>query len=125
LATCPEIANIAQKAQLAKSYGAHAVDMEAAGVARVAEFREIPFLAVKAISDELDFELPEMSRFVRTGKFETASFLFHIAPRPWLWLRVFRLARNTRLASENLCAWLRDSALINTIVPRAIARQKS
>ncbi|HEY8670951.1 MAG TPA: hypothetical protein VIL63_08935 [Terriglobales bacterium] len=125
LATYPEIANVVQKAQLAKSYGAHAVDMEAAGVARAAEFHEIPFLAVKAISDELDFELPEMSRFIRAGKFETASFLFHIAPRPWLWLRVFRLARNSRLASENLCAWLRDSALINTIVPRAIARQKS
>jgi adenosylhomocysteine nucleosidase len=125
LATCPEIADVVQKAQLAKSYGAHAVDMEAAGVARVAEFHEISFLAVKAISDELDFELPEMPRFIRAGKFDTASFLFHIAPRPWLWLRVFRLARNTRLASENLCAWLRDSALINTIVPRAITRPNS
>lgn len=125
LATSPEIANVSQKSQLAKSYGAHAVDMEAAGVARAAQFHGIPFLAVKAISDEMDFELPEMSRFVRGGKFDTARFLLYIAPRPWLWLRVIRLARNTRFASENLCAWLRDSALINTIVPRAISRQKS
>ena len=28
-----------------------------------------------------------------------------------------RLARNTKFASENLCAWLRESALTNTILP--------
>ncbi len=117
LATYPEIANISQKQQLAKSYGAHAVDMEAAAVARAAQKHNLPFLAVKSISDELNFELPEMNRFIRQGQFLTKSFVLSIAPRPWLWLRVLRLARNTRLASENLCAWLRESALTNTIVP--------
>jgi hypothetical protein len=29
---------------------------------------------------------------------------------------VARLARNAKTASENLCAWLRESALTNTIV---------
>ena len=117
LATYPEIASVAQKQQLAKSYGAHAVDMEAAAVARAAEKHGLPFIAVKAISDDLSFELPEMNRFIRNGRFLTRNFVFHIAVRPWLWLRVLRLARNTRLASENLCAWLRESVLTNTIVP--------
>src|SRR5438105_2841529 len=58
LATHPEIASVAQKQQLAKSYGAHAVDMEAAAVARAAEKHGLPFIAVKAISDDLRFELP-------------------------------------------------------------------
>lgn len=119
LATYPVIASVAQKHQVAKSYGAHAVDMEAAAVARVAEKHGLPFIAVKAISDDLSFEIPEMNRFIRNGYFQTRNFVLHVAFRPWLWLRVLRLARNTRLASENLCAWLRESALTNTIVPGA------
>lgn len=112
-----EIASVSQKLQLAKSYGAHAVDMEAAAVARTAQKHNLQFLAIKAISDELNFATPEMNRFIRGGRFETKAFAFHVAGRPWLWLKVFRLARNTRLATDNLCAWLRESALTNTIVP--------
>jgi hypothetical protein len=74
-------------------------------------------VAIKSISDDVDFELPEMMPFFRDGQFQTVRFVVHIAFRPWLWLKVFRLARNTKLASENLCAWLRESALTNTIVP--------
>ena len=91
--------------------------MEAAAVAHAAEKYGLPFIAVKAISDDLSFELPEMNHFIRNGQFQTRKFVLHVALRPWLWLRVIRLARNTRLASENLCAWLRESALTNTIVP--------
>jgi adenosylhomocysteine nucleosidase len=120
----PEIAGAAQKDKLGKAYGAHAVDMEGASVARAAEAHGIPFIAIKAISDEVDFELPEMMPFFRDGQFQTARFVLHISIRPWLWLRVFRLARNTKLASENLCAWLRESALTNTIVPGKIAEHK-
>ena len=122
LATYPEVATVSQKQQLAKSYGAHAVDMEAAAVARAAQKHNLPFLAVKSISDELNFELPEMNFFIRQGQFLTKSFVLYIAPRPWLWPRVVRLARNTQCASENLCAWLRESALTNTIVAGVISR---
>jgi adenosylhomocysteine nucleosidase len=124
LVTYPEVASVAQKQQLAKSYGAHAVDMEAAAVARSAQAHNLPFLAVKAISDDVNFELPGLSHFIRSGEFDTSRFLLHIAIRPWLWLRVFRLARNTRIASDNLCAWLRESALTNTIVPGTITEHK-
>jgi hypothetical protein len=58
-----------------------------------------------------------MTPFVRSGEFQTKRFALHVALRPWLWLSVYRLARNSRIASENLCAWLRESALTNTIVP--------
>lgn len=112
----PQIVGVAQKQQLAKSYGAQAADMESAAVARAAMTHNLPFLAIKSISDEYDFEMPEMAQFVRDGKFQEKRFALHIAFRPWLWLRVFRLARNAKVASDNLCAWLRESALINTIV---------
>lgn len=112
----PQITGIAQKQQLAKSYGAQAVDMESAAVARAAMIHNLRFLAIKSISDEYDFEMPEMSQFVRDGEFQEKRFALYVALRPWLWLPVLRLARNTRIASENLCAWLRESALTNTIV---------
>ena len=124
LVSSPKIAGAAQKHQLGKTYAAHAVDMEGASVALAAEAHGIPFIAIKTISDELDFELPEMMPFFRAGEFQTARFVLHISIRPWLWLRVFRLARNTKIASENLCAWLRESALTNTIVPGSVADQK-
>jgi adenosylhomocysteine nucleosidase len=119
LVSFPEVVSGQRKHELAKSYGAQAVDMEAAAVARAAQVHDLPFLAVKSISDELNFELPEVSQFIRDGRFRTTRFVFHVGLRPWLWLRVYRLARNTRIASENLCAWLRESVLTNTIVPGA------
>ena len=112
----PGIASTAHKQQLAKSFGAQAVDMESAAIARAAMTHNLPFLAIKSISDEYDFEMPEMSQFVCDGQFQEKRFVLHVALRPWLWVRVIRLARNTRIASENLCAWLRESALTNTIV---------
>jgi adenosylhomocysteine nucleosidase len=113
----PEIAGAEQKQKLGKAYGAHAVDMEGASIARAAKAHGLPFVAIKSISDDVNFELPEMMPFFRDGQFQTVRFVLHVAFRPWLWLKVFRLARNTKLASENLCAWLRESALTNTIVP--------
>ncbi len=117
LVSSPEIAGAEQKQKLGKAYAAHAVDMEGASVARAAEAHGLPFIAIKTISDEVDFELPEMMPFLHDGQFLTARFVLYISLRPWLWLRVFRLARNSKIASENLCAWLRESALTNTIVP--------
>ncbi len=112
----PQIVGVAQKQQLAKSYGAQAVDMESAAVARAAMTHNLRFLAIKSISDEYDFEMAEMAQFVRDGNFQEKRFALYVALQPWRWLRVLRLARNTRIASENLCAWLRESVLTNTIV---------
>ncbi|MBV9623186.1 MAG: hypothetical protein JOZ14_04320 [Acidobacteria bacterium] len=116
LASCPEIASVGQKQRLRNSYGAHAVDMESAEVSRAAEAHNISFVAVKAISDEFDFELPlAVSAFIREGRFQTARFLLHTAMRPRLWARVLQLARNSEIAARNLCAWLRPSVLTHTI----------
>lgn len=125
LVSFPEVAGATQKRQLAKSYGAHLVDMEGVSVARAAQVHNLPFLAVKAVSDEVDFEIADLNRFIRGGQFATGLLVLYLLPRPWLWLKMLRLARNTQLASHNLCAWLRESALTNTIIPGTISRHQS
>lgn len=125
LACYPRIVSRVEKEQLRRSYGAHAVDMEAMGVVRACERHGLPFLAVKAISDDCDFELPEMNRFVRQGRFQIGRFLAYVGVRPWHWPAIWRLAHSSHRAAENLCAWLRESALENTIVPSALGRTRS
>jgi adenosylhomocysteine nucleosidase len=100
-------ASIKQKAVLAEAYWAHAVDMEAAAVARAAQAHDITFVGLKAISDEAGFEMPPVDHFVTSdGRFRTAAFTAFVAFRPWLWLRVIQLARNSTIAANALCEWL-------------------
>jgi adenosylhomocysteine nucleosidase len=103
------VASPEQKAKLRESYGAHAVDMEAAAVARAAEARGVGFAVVKVISDEVDFTFPSLERFVDVeGRFSEARFAFFVALRPWLWRQVARLARDSNRASRALCDWLQN-----------------
>lgn len=105
LVTFMAVAGIAQKANLAQAYGAHAVDMEAAAVAAAARAHGIPFDTIKVISDEANFEMPETANFNfidARGRFKTSSFAWFVALRPWLWPRVASLARNSRKAARAL-----------------------
>jgi adenosylhomocysteine nucleosidase len=103
------MASIAQKSRLRESYGAQAIDMEASAVARAAEARGVGFRAIKVISDEFNFELPALSRFVDTeGRFREVRFALHALVRPWLWLPLVHLAKNSARATRSLCAELRD-----------------
>jgi adenosylhomocysteine nucleosidase len=98
-----------EKQATATKYQAHLVDMEAAAVTRVARQQGTQFLAVKAISDEVDFSLPPMGRFIDAqGNFKTAKLLAHAAWHPALWPVLVRLGGNTKLAARNLCRWLED-----------------
>src|ERR1700689_2673048 len=89
LVTFPAVAGVQQKTSLARAYGAEAVDMEAAGVAAAARAHGIAFDAMKVISDELHFEMPQMDRFIDpSGRFKTANFAAYVAIRPQLWSRI-------------------------------------
>jgi adenosylhomocysteine nucleosidase len=112
LVSFPSLADPRQKSELARAYSAQAVDMEAAAVARGAQARGLRFAAVKAISDEFDFVVPPVQRFIRpNGEFRAASFALFAALRPWMWKRVVRLARNSARASNALCRWLETHEL--------------
>jgi nucleoside phosphorylase len=108
LVTFMEVASSQQKATLSQAYGAQAVDMEAAAVATAARAHGLQFSATKVISDGLDFEMPQMARFIGSqGEFRTASFALFVALRPWLWQRVAILARNSHKAATRLAAHLK------------------
>jgi adenosylhomocysteine nucleosidase len=101
------VASPDQKRKLRDSFGAQAVDMEAASVLRAADAHAIRFGAIKAISDDADFDFPATERFVDAeGRFSEARFALFAALRPWLWGRVLRLARNSNQAARSLCSYL-------------------
>jgi adenosylhomocysteine nucleosidase len=103
------VADAEQKLKLGKAYGADAVDMEAAAVARGASAHGIPFVAVKAISDEVGFEMPSLDKFIGSdGQFRSGRFAMFAAMRPWFWPRVMRLRANAQKASKALCRALED-----------------
>ena len=107
LVSASEVAGAAAKKQLVQDFHALVVDMEAAGVAKIAQEANIDFRCVKAISDEADFAMPPMNRFVDVaGYFQTGKFAAWAALRPWQWLRIAALARNSGRASRALCDWL-------------------
>lgn len=103
------VATPEQKSKLWEAYGAQAVDMEAARVARAAGARNVAFKVLKVISDESDFQFPDTERFVDAqGRFHEGRFAWFAVLRPWLWFAVIRLARNSRRATGLLCAQLSE-----------------
>jgi adenosylhomocysteine nucleosidase len=118
LVSTDAIASVKEKARLHASYSAAAVDMEAAAVARLAQMHGLDFHAIKAISDEADFEMEGLARFsTAEGQFREAAFALHAALRPALWRKVIVLGRNSSKAvsalTEALCGeldWYRKRA---------------
>jgi adenosylhomocysteine nucleosidase len=99
-----EISGPDAKRELVTRFHGLVVDMEAAGVARVAQQEQIGFRCVKAISDEADFVMPPMGKFVNpAGEFQNGKFALWAALRPWQWARIVSLARNSRRAMGALC----------------------
>ena len=109
LVSSDEIAGAEAKQELVARFHGLVVDMEAAGVAKVAQQEQIGFRCVKAISDEADFAMPPMARFVTAdGTFQSGRFAAWTAVRPWQWMKVVALARNSRRATAALCDRLRN-----------------
>ena len=107
LITVSSVSGPAEKRSLAQRWNADVLDMEGAAVAAQAQLGGIAFSAVKAVSDELDFVMPPLGKFVNEeGKFETLRFLAYVAIRPKWWNDVRQLSANSRKASVNLCSAL-------------------
>jgi adenosylhomocysteine nucleosidase len=116
LVSAEGIAGAETKARLVERCHALVVDMEAAGVARVAEETGTGFRCVKAISDELDFPLPPLQPFVdEDGAFQQGRFAAWVALRPWRWASVIQLARNSARATHALSAWLKKNLAGNLL----------
>lgn len=103
IATVSSVSGPEEKRLLADRYKADVVDMESAAGAAVARECGIEFAAIKAISDELEFEMPPFAEFVDgDGKFETMRFAAYIAVHPKWWSSIRQLRANSKLASVNL-----------------------
>jgi adenosylhomocysteine nucleosidase len=110
LVSADEVAGADAKQKLVESFHALIVDMEAAGVARVAQQAGLAFRCVKSISDEADFVMPPLNRFVDAeGRFQAGRFAGWAAFRPYYWAKIAALGRNSRRATDVLCEWLRKN----------------
>jgi adenosylhomocysteine nucleosidase len=97
-----------EKQRLAASYNASLVDMEAAAIARLARMRDIPMHCIKAVSDGLDANLPDLNPFIDVdGKLRMAAFLGYVALRPQYWAPIAALARTSSTAAHNLAKAIR------------------
>lgn len=105
LLTARRVAVREEKQRLANTYtGANAVDMEAATLARLAQANDIPFRAIKAVSDTVDEDLPDLNPFITPqGQFANARFLAHVAIRPRHWSALANFGKQAALAAANLC----------------------
>jgi adenosylhomocysteine nucleosidase len=103
IATASSVSGPPEKRMLAERWKADVVEMEAAAVAAVARDRGIEFVAIKAISDELDCVMPPVAQFVdEAGRFRTLQFATYLAVRPKWWSAVQRLNADSRVAAMNL-----------------------
>jgi adenosylhomocysteine nucleosidase len=110
LVSTSEVAAAESKAKLVERFHGLVVDMEAAGVARAARDRGTRFCCVKAISDEFDFRIPPLTRFIDDhGNMQEAKFALWTAVRPHYWLPAMRLAGNSRRAIEAMTEWLQKN----------------
>src|SRR5258708_31083988 len=89
LVSAAEIAGAEAKRELVNRFHGLVGDMEAAGVAKVAQKGQIGFRCVKAISDEADFAMPPMGQFLNAaGGFQSGKFALWAALQPWQWPRI-------------------------------------
>jgi nucleoside phosphorylase len=91
------------KRALGRQHSAVAVDMEAATVARLCSQRSVPFGCVRAISDDLNTPLsPRLLSLLCDGRVDPFRLLAGLAIAPRLSGEIWRLARQTTVAAEQL-----------------------
>ncbi len=110
LLTAARVAGHEEKVRLAGTYtGSVAVDMEAATLARLAGAHGLHFKVIKAISDTLNEELPDMNPYLREdGTFATGLFAARMALQPRYWKPLMQFGKQASLAADRLCAALAD-----------------
>lgn len=101
--------SIRQMQQLRETFHADIVDMESYWIARIASARQIPLIAIRSISDNIQSSVQPFDRILASDgellwKKAALCFLLH----PWYLLNVFTLYRNTRPAKRNLAVFIGD-----------------
>jgi adenosylhomocysteine nucleosidase len=109
LVTSPKAADFKEKQRLAATYQAALVDMEAAGVARLAQARGIPFYCIKGISDGYSDQLPDFNCFIsKSGRLQLGRIVVFSLLSPWHWRALMRMGENSNKAAHALAESLLD-----------------
>lgn len=96
-------ATAAAKRELAARHGAVVVDMESAVVARTCSRQGVPFGCLRAVSDDSRTGLsPRLVSLLRGGRVSPARLLAAVVRSPGITRELWRLARDTRRAGEQL-----------------------
>ncbi len=107
LVTADHVVGRDEKLKLAAQWNADMVDMEAATVAKLAKVRDLPFRTLRAISDPVNDDLPDLRRFTDPrGGFQSRSFAMYVALHPWLIPTTVRLGKQSSRASREIAAAL-------------------
>jgi nucleoside phosphorylase len=121
LVTSAKVADEHEKHRLANTYKGALVDMEAAGVARVAAIRRIPFYCIKGVSDGFADKLPDFNRFIKpNGEFQLARFVLFAVLRPWHWPALVRMGENSSKASRSIA-----ESLLDFLDPQGTIRERN
>ena len=91
-------------------------EMEGQWIAQAAHASGVPFIAVRALSDDSNTQLPMIPRIITPeGRMRGTRVVPYLARRPWMLPLLIRLARDERLALRNL------AGVIEAIVPALAA----
>jgi adenosylhomocysteine nucleosidase len=104
LLTAPAlVGNVQDKQELGRRHAAAAVDMESAVIARLCKRCGVPFGCVRAISDDAGTPLsPRLAALLSRGRVSPVRLLTALAASPKMTGELWRLARATRFAAEQL-----------------------
>ena len=102
------IRTVAEKESLAQQHQAIAVDMESLAVAQVTRDHKTPFMAVRAISDDMSADLPPeiLSIIGSTGAVRVGAALGSLVKRPGSFKDMMHLRENAHSASKSLATFL-------------------
>jgi adenosylhomocysteine nucleosidase len=102
--TVPRIVSSpAKKQELGQAFQAYIVDMESYWIARIASYKRIPFVAVRAISDARRDNLPPFDQMLTTnGRWQWKKTLSHFLHHPQHLAALPGLSRDVRRARRNL-----------------------
>ena len=104
------VRTVSDKTKLGEATGAIAVDMESLAVARVCAERQVRFMAVRVISDDLTKDLPAevLTIFGSSGFVRAGAVLSALWNRPSSWSDLWQLREQSIQAAARLGMFLRN-----------------
>lgn len=90
---------------LAETFHAHIVDMESYWIASIASARQIPFIAIRSISDTMQDSVQPFDQILTSdGRLLWKKAVFCFITHPQYLINTFTLYRNVRIARKSLIA---------------------